>query len=204
MPRSELRAYEPRDHDDVYRVCVLTGDSGRDATGKFGDDSLLPDIYAGPYLALEPELATVVDVDGRVAGYLLATADTRRFAARYRELWLPGFALRHPLPEVIASDEDRLVRRGYRPELMIGPDQAAYPAHLHIDLLPELQRQGMGRALMRRLLAQLRERRIPGVQLGVGIANIDAQAFYARLGFHPLPSSPDDPFTLCLESSVEL
>jgi ribosomal protein S18 acetylase RimI-like enzyme len=199
-----LRPYEPRDHDDVYRVCVLTGDSGRDATGKFSDDSLLPDIYAGPYLALEPELATVVDVGGRVAGYLLAAADTRSFARRYRSDWLPGFVVRHPLPPIIASDEDRLVAVGHRPEGMIGPDLDRFPAHLHIDLLPELQRQGMGRALIGRLLAQLRERGIPGVQLGVGEANRDAQAFYARLGFRPLPSTPADPFALGLATSAEL
>lgn len=204
MPGPELRPYEPRDHADVCRVCVLTGDSGRDATGRFSDDTLLPDVYAGPYLALEPELATVVDVGGRVAGYLLAAADTPRFVAHYREEWLPGFAVRHPLPAVISTDEDRLVRRGHRPEGMIGPDLDAYPAHLHIDLLPELQRKGIGRALIRRLLGQLRERGIPGVQLGVGPANRDAQAFYARLGFHPLPSTPADPYSLCLETSAEL
>ena len=200
----ELRRYRPADRDDVYRVCVLTGDSGGDATGKFRDDSLLPDIYAGPYLELEPELATVVDVGGRVAGYLLAAADTRSFVERYRSSWLPGFAARHPLPAAIETEEDRVTRVGHHPEGMIGPDQDRYPAHLHIDLLPELQRQGLGRALIGRLLGQLRERGIPGVQLGVGESNLAAQAFYRRLGFHELPSAPDQPYTLCLESSAEL
>ena len=196
----ELRPYRPEDRDDVYRVCLLTGDSGRDATGKFSDDTLLADIYAGPYVALEPELATVVDVGGRVAGYLLAAADTASFVERYRSEWLPGFAARHPLPARLDSAEDRLVELGHHPERMIGPDQGRYPAHLHIDLLPELQRQGMGRALMRRLLGQLRERGIPGVQLGVGPENHAAQAFYARLGFRPLAG----PYVLALDSTAEL
>jgi len=203
-PAAVLRPYEPGDRDDVYRVCLLTGDSGRDASGKFSDDTLLPDIYAGPYLALEPELATVVDLGGRVAGYLLAAADTTSFVERYRRDWLPAFAARHPLPAEIRSEEDRLIAVGHRPEAMVGPDQDRYPAHLHIDLLPELQRQGLGRALMRRLLAELRERGIPGVQLGVGEANHAARAFYARLGFHPLPSAPDAASTLCIESSATL
>lgn len=199
-----LRPYQPGDRDDVYRVCLLTGDSGGDATGKFSDDTLLPDIYAGPYLALEPELATVVDVGGRVAGYLLAAADTTRFVERYRTDWLPGFAARHPQPAEIRSEQDRLIALGHRPEGMIGPDQDRYPAHLHIDLLPELQRQGLGRALIGRLLGQLRERGIPGVQLGVGEANHAARAFYARLGFHPLPSAPGTASALCIETSVML
>ncbi|GAA4160469.1 N-acetyltransferase [Gryllotalpicola daejeonensis] len=201
---TELRPYRPEDRADVYRVCLLTGDSGVDATGKFSDDTLLPDIYAGPYLELEPELATVVDVGGRVAGYLLAAADTLSFVERYRSAWLPGFAARHPLPPLLESAEDRLVDLGHHPERMIKSDQDRYPTHLHIDLLPELQRQGLGRALMRRLLDQLRERGIPGVQLGVGPDNVAAQTFYARLGFHRLPGSPDNPYALALESDAEL
>lgn len=199
-----LRPYEPRDRDDVYDVCVRTGDAGKDASGTYRDESLLPDIWAGPYLALEPELATVVDDGERVIGYLIAAADTEDFVRRYRRDWLPGYASRHPLPAQPVSDEDRIIAIGHRPEGMIGPDQDRYPAHLHIDLLPEAQGQGLGRALMRRLLAQLRERGVPGVQLGFAPSNTGAAAFYTRLGFHPLPSTPDDPYRVGLESDVEI
>ncbi|WP_022882999.1 GNAT family N-acetyltransferase [Gryllotalpicola ginsengisoli] len=201
---AQIRRYEPRDRDDVYDVCVKTGDSGTDATGLFSDDTLLPDIYAGPYLALQPDLAFVVDTGTRVAGYLLAAADTRDFVRRYRAEWLPGFAARHPSPVRVESAEDRMVCTGHEPERMIGPDQDRYPAHLHIDLLPELQGQGLGRALIRMLLAELRSRGIPGVQLGVGEQNRGARAFYRRLGFHPLPSSPQNELVLGLEADAEV
>jgi ribosomal protein S18 acetylase RimI-like enzyme len=199
-----LRPYEARDRADVYDVCVRTGDAGKDATGKYSDESLLPDIWAGPYLALEPELATVVDDGERVVGYLIAAADTEDFVRRYRQGWLPGYASRHPLPAQLESDEDRMIAIGHKPEGMIGPDQDRYPAHLHIDLLPEAQGQGLGRALMHRLLGQLRERGVPGVQLGFAPSNAGAGAFYARLGFHPLPSTPHDPYHVGLEPSATL
>jgi ribosomal protein S18 acetylase RimI-like enzyme len=58
-----------------------------------------------------------------------------------------------------------------------------YPAHLHIDLLPEAQGKGWGRALIDALLAALRNRKVPGLHLGVGGANTGAIAFYKKLGF---------------------
>ena len=42
------------------------------------------------------------------------------------------------------------------------PYAAEYPAHLHIDLLPELQGQGWGRRLIDTLVAALRERGVRG------------------------------------------
>ena len=80
----------------IYRVCVMTGTSGGDATGLHANDDVIPDICAGPYLAIEPELTFVVDTSERVAGDVIATGNTRRFARRYREGWLPAFAAKYP------------------------------------------------------------------------------------------------------------
>ena len=66
---------------------------------------------------------------------------------------------------------------------------ADYPAHLHIDLLPELQGLGFGRRLIDTLRAALAARGVAAVHLGMDAANTGARAFYARLGFHELPSS---------------
>jgi ribosomal protein S18 acetylase RimI-like enzyme len=69
-----------------------------------------------------------------------------------------------------------------------------YPAHLHIDLLPENQGQGLGRTLLDTLRSALAARGVPGVHLGMDPANTRARAFYDRYGFHELPShSPDAP-----------
>src|SRR5690625_4827608 len=58
-----------------------------------------------------------------------------------------------------------------------------WPAHVHIDLLPVVQGQGMGRATMIALLDLLRAAGAPGVHLGVDPANTGAVAFYERLGY---------------------
>ncbi|WP_394769826.1 GNAT family N-acetyltransferase [Lacisediminihabitans sp.] len=201
---NRIRQYEPRDLADLYEICVRTGASGGDATGQYGSDDLLGDIFAAPYATLEPELAFVVDTGDRVAGYLVATADTAAFVERYREEWLPRFDAKYPLVQPAVTADEEMIARGHNPDSMLAPGTELFPAHLHIDLLPELQGQGFGRALVRTLLAALRERDVPGVHLGVGIRNLGARAFYARLGFRPLPADPTNETLLGIRTDAEV
>ncbi|MEV4246775.1 GNAT family N-acetyltransferase [Streptosporangium canum] len=85
--------------------------------------------------------------------------------------------------------------RPYRPERMVLPELAAYPAHLHIDLLPDHQRKGHGRALMNAFLDALHGRGVPAVHLGMVSTNTPARAFYDRLGFHEIPVADSGPVT---------
>jgi len=178
-----IRRFRDTDRADVAEICLKTGDGGSDATGMHGSDELLADIFALPYVDLEPETAFVVDTGERVSGYIVAAADTRAFVDRYRRDWLPAF-----MEKYRAVEPSGILDLGLDPDRMIIQELDEYPAHLHIDLLPELQGQGMGRLLMRALLAELRERGVPGVHLGVSPSNTNARAFYKRLGFEPLPS----------------
>jgi GNAT superfamily N-acetyltransferase len=83
----------------------------------------------------------------------------------------------------------------HTPERMLLPELAAYPAHLHIDLLPPWQRRGFGRALTDTFLAALHDRAVPAVHLGMVSANTAARAFYDRLGFHEIPVPDPGPLT---------
>jgi ribosomal protein S18 acetylase RimI-like enzyme len=150
-----------------------------------------------PYVELEPDLALVVDTGERVAGYLVATADTRAFIERFRAEWRSGVTAKksplvkpgsHSAQVATATSSDEIIQVGMHPERMMIPEIDEFPAHLHIDLLAELQGQGVGRRLIRALLAELAERGVPGVHLGVSPRNTGARAFYSRLGFRPLPS----------------
>jgi GNAT superfamily N-acetyltransferase len=95
-----------------------------------------------------------------------------------------------PRPANPRSLEERIVElahaRGSGPE----PHAADYPAHLHIDLLPETQGQGVGRQLIETLSAELRRRGVPGVHLEVDPANTGAAAFYERIGMQRLATAP--------------
>lgn len=190
----EIRPYRPADRDQVARICLLTAAGGGDATGVYSDDTLMPEVFALPYVDYAPELAFVVADGERVLGYVIGVADTAAFVEWWRREWSPGFAARHPSPGAPtgrnpAFTETELVEAGTSPERMLIVELGDYPAHLHIDLLPELQGQGFGRRLIDTLRGALAARGVPAVHLGMDAANTGARAFYDRLGFHELPSS---------------
>ena len=175
-----IRRYRASDRDAVAEVCARMGG---DST--LTDPLLVPSVFALPYLELEPALAFVADDGGRVVGYVLGTADTRTFVRNYRRDWLPKLVDRYPRPDDEPSTpSEAVVDLLHAPERMLVPELAEYPAHLHVDLLPEHQRAGHGRALMAAFVDALARAGVPAVHLGVLTANTAARAFYDRLGFH--------------------
>jgi len=184
-----IRAYRPADLDAVYDICVRTGDAGGDARGQYSTDRLMGDIFAAPYVTLEPEHAHILDDGtGAAVGYVIGTADTPRFVRRYRDEWLPATAGRYPHPaDPPVTRQDSMLALLEHPERMIVPELADYPAHLHIDLLPEWQGKGWGRGLISALLAGLRAAGASRVHLGMAVANVSARAFYDRMGFTEIP-----------------
>lgn len=180
---STLHAGGPPDVPGVYRVCRLTADGGGDATALHADPDLLGHVWAGPYLAFPDAVAVVVRDAAGVAGYCLGVPDTAEFERWLEAEWLPLLRERHPAGTGTTPADRALVDRIHAwppadPALL-----RAYPAHLHIDLLPRLQGRGWGRRSLEALLDGLLARGAPGVHLGVNPANTRAVAFYERLGF---------------------
>ncbi|MFC7788966.1 GNAT family N-acetyltransferase [Microbacterium sp. MAHUQ-60] len=190
---SRIRPYRPSDREAMYDVCVKTADAGADATGLFEDDRLWGDIFAVPYVERHPDLAWVVESpDGRTIGYVVSTDDTEAFEAWFRDEWWPRVAARYPRSgETEPTRQDGIIDYADRRAPGREPHAAHYPAHLHIDLLPETQGQGLGRRLIETLFAELRRRGVPGLHLGMNPQNTGAGAFYERIGMHRLDSGPD-------------
>ena len=185
-----VRRYRPGDAEAVAGICVRTADAGGDATGVYQDEAILDDLFAAPYAELDPQLAFVLD-DGRgtAVGYLVATDDTVRFAERFRDEWLPRVADRHdPAPAGEPQGPDELMAwLLHHPERLLVPGLEAYPAHLHVDLLPSHQGRGHGSRLLDRVLRELAERGTPALHVGMLTANTAARPFYDRRGFHEIP-----------------
>lgn len=189
----QIRPYRDADRDALYEICVKTADAGGDATGILTDDRLWGDIWAVPYAVRQPDLCWVVESDdGRTIGYLVATDDTDAFEQWFRDQWWPSKVMTYPLSGAAEpTREDSLIGYANRRAPGVEKHTAEYPAHLHIDLLPETQGMGMGRQLMDILFAELRRRGVTGLHLGMNPANVRAGAFYERLGMRRLESNPD-------------
>src|SRR5690606_28178077 len=85
---ARIRHYQPGDAPALYQICLRTGDRGEDATGHYTDPDLLGHVYVGPYLALAPRFAFVLD-DGAPVGYALGVPDTAEFARACERSWWP-------------------------------------------------------------------------------------------------------------------
>jgi ribosomal protein S18 acetylase RimI-like enzyme len=184
-----IRRARGDDLDALYDICLRTGDSGGDASALYADPSILGDIYAAPYAALEPDLALVAEDEAGVAAYIVGTADTRGFEARCESQWWPGRRALYPdprdsgaSPKAWSLDQWRALQI-HRPSLIPDAIVAAAPAHLHINLLPRLQGRGVGRALMDAWLTAVAARGAGGAHLGCSAANGRALRFYDAYGF---------------------
>ena len=196
---ASIRPYREGDLPAVYDICVRTAAAGGDARGLCSSDDLMPDLFAGPYVHLAPDLAFVLDDGTRAVGYVVGTADTAAFVRAYRQVWIPRLADRYPVPPSPPSpprtpDEELLVLH-HRPERMLLPELAPYPAHLHVDLLPSHQGAGHGRALVEVFLAAAARAGAPALHVGMVTANTRARGFYDRLGFTEIPVPDAGPVT---------
>ncbi|MET0940153.1 MAG: GNAT family N-acetyltransferase [Mesorhizobium sp.] len=196
-----LRNATRSDHAGLNHVCLLTGDAGADASAREDDPDLLGLIYAIPYQVLEPDFAFVID--GRqgvgVVGYVLGAPDTGRFNRRLEAEWFPRLRARvahAPLDKARWQGSDWARHAIHHPEYVNPPSLHGFPAHGHIDLLPQARGKGVGRQAMNHLMRRLASAGAPGVHLHVSPRNKKALAFYARLGFCRL-TSPELPDHTC-------
>lgn len=191
----QIRRYRPGDEDAAYEVCLKTGDSGQDGTHLFRDDPrALGNIYVGPYLQLEPELAFVLEDAQGVCGYVLGALDSRKFYRAFAEQWLPPLRRQQPEPTgdpATWTPSQRMYHQYYHPDVVCPEPYDQYPSHLHIDLLPRVQGRGLGHDMMQRLLDELAARKTPGVHLGMAPSNARAEKFYKKIGFHELARTSD-------------
>lgn len=185
--RFTIRPYESKDFDDVYQICLQTADAGQDGTHLYKDPKVVGHLYAGPYVALEPSLAFVLEDDLGVCGYVLGALDTKVFRARFVKEWLPPLQKIYPDPQgksELWTLDERIYYEIHHPRLEIYRVLEPYPSHLHIDLLLRAQGQGNGTRMINRLFNALREGGSHAVHLGTGQKNERAIMFYEKLGFH--------------------
>jgi ribosomal protein S18 acetylase RimI-like enzyme len=203
MSRAAIRPYRARDLDDLYRICLLTGDGGNDATPMFDDPRILGHIVAAPYGLFEPSLAFVAEDELGVGGYIVGALDSKAFERRLEMEWWPALRLRYPAPPSgLAPDQltpDQRAARFIHVPLTV-PDGLArdYPSHLHINLVPRLQSQGLGRQMMSTLMCALRELGSAGLHFFVTPTNRRAADFYRHLGFTEIPRA-DGPLIFAMD-----
>lgn len=184
-----IEAAAIHDMAGVYRTCLLAGEAGADASDLYRDPDLLGHVYTGPYLASEQGSQLIVVDEAGHAGYLLSADDTLAFESWAEREWWPPLRERYPILDD-GSHDARMIELIHNPERTPEALAREYPAHLHIDLQQRARGSGLGRTLIERLLAELRQREVVGVHLGVDSRNTNAVGFYEHLGFRSVDEEP--------------
>jgi ribosomal protein S18 acetylase RimI-like enzyme len=190
----QIRAFRSTDLNDLYRICLATGVGGCDAAALYRDPKLLGQVYAAPYAVLAPRSVLIVDDSAGVAGYIVGAPETRDFETRLEAEWWPALRTlyRDPAgePRPGWSRDQQISHMIHHPRITASEVVDRYPAHLHINLLPHLRGQGIGRRLMERWLTVVQDMGARGAHLAVGAGNQRAIRFYRACGFHELDRVP--------------
>ncbi|MEX0349454.1 MAG: GNAT family N-acetyltransferase [Paracoccaceae bacterium] len=191
----EIRRARPEDLDAYYRISLLTGDRGGDATQLYRRPRLMGQIYSAPYLLYSPALCLSLVADGRVAGYCVGAADTDTFASVLERDWWPPLRAAHPMPDIARRDqwtvEERRIAAIHRPKRPPRRLVECYPAHVHLNLLPECQGKGWGARLLREWFSIARVAGVGAVHLGANPGNSRAIAFWNSQSFEHVPVDGD-------------
>ena len=193
-----LRPFAEPDLDSLYAIALATGLAGGDASALYQDGRMMGHIYAAPYAALNPETAFVVEDGAGVAGYIVGVLDTDAFEARLEREWWPILRpiYRDPSgdpPETWNADQRRS-HTIHHPRPTPAPIVEAFPAHVHMNLLPRIQGRGVGQSLLDLWIHTVCAEGATGIHVGVNRHNHRAIRFWERCGFDRLavPSAPAD------------
>lgn len=180
-----IRPYEEKDKNRLRLICrETTGEENKTSENKLRSITLIFNDY---FTENEPHnIFVAADERDEAMGYVICSTNLNKF----RKKMLTTYALRviktYPLslPLHLAS------------VIAVFITKKRYRVHLHIDIMPEAQRQGLGTKLINELCAHLKKQDIRHVS----VLTIDKKSmgykFYCRYGFRIVGKIPGGRYTM--------
>lgn len=178
-----IRPYEKKDFRYIQDICFET--SWLKDKPDYTNRAVVCAMYCDYYLDNEPEYCFVaVDENDVPVGYNLCAVDLDTYREQMTENYL------QMVRKLSGSDYYR-----YAAEIKLEQRyiKQGYTAHLHVDILEEYQRQGVGTKLLETLENKLTQASVEGLYLVCGVKNQAARDFYEKRGFIDI-----DYFTGCV------
>ena len=203
-----IRPYQPADREALHQIGADTAFFGDPVEAYLDDRHVFIDGFYAYYTDFEPEHAWVACGDGRVVGFLTGCADTARrqrilrnkIAPRLLMGWLQGKYHTGPKTWHYLLSGLRAVLLGEVPH----PNLSGYPAHLHINLLPDWRGRGLGQQLISACLDQMTSLGLPGIHLETTSMNIAAVHLYEKMGFRILEAKSTHLYQGLVDQPVEI
>ncbi len=175
-----VRKYEERDAENVKFACLNA--EGYNSIEHEDTRQLVLHTFCEYYIEREPENCFVLDDDGRAVGFIISAES---FAPYKKALHEEYCEKNKVLGEErynwsLASTE---IHEKFKDE---------YPAHFHINILPEYQRVGAGGMLLKALFEHYKSKGVKGVMLSCSAENEVGLGFYRKYGFKELEKNQYD------------
>lgn len=173
-----IRKYKETDREQVIYICLndmLKTNYPQDII------DYVEWMFSRYYVDIEPDICYVaVDENDKAVGYIYGSKDYDYYQNNFGPYIRKVSELKNRafLGEALTEMFDHAIYKD------------KYPAHLHIDILPEYQSKGFGSKLINSFCDELKSRGIKGVMLIVGAENEGARRFYERNGFELLQTVP--------------
>lgn len=168
-----IRPYQKKDYRYVQDICFATNTILEEDTPL--NRAVLCAMYCDYYLDNQAEHCFVaVDENDLPVGYVLCCVDDDDYDEKMDELYLP-IVRKLNSTQFFHFNAQRKIKQHYI--------RNGYTAHLHIDVLPDYHRQGIGTQLINALETQLKQMYVEGLHLVCGAKNTVARAFYEKNNF---------------------
>ena len=170
-----IRKYKPADRERLRYICKeTTWDDNKNDENKLES---IPMIFNDYFTEYEPEnIFVAVNEEDIPVGYVICSSNFSLFR------------------EKMMSDIRKRVKNTYYPSVLmfyatliaVTITKKEYRTHLHIDLLPETQRQGLGTKLIDALTEHLKEKGIKNVSVLTISTDSMGYKFYTKYGFRTI------------------
>lgn len=193
MTDISIEKCKPQDLEAISEICYSTGYMGEDLSGRgiFEDRTLFCYLFCDYYPVFESSHCFVAvdrDSGNRIVGYIIGTDNTYRQLKNYilrfsmrivlRMLFITPWKYPESFRAVCFMAVNGLRHGG---KSFSSKD---FPAHFHINILPQYQRFGIGSRLISTFESHLSEIGIKGVHLTTSNRNYKAIPFYEGRGYN--------------------
>lgn len=175
----------------IADICYKTGFMGEDLTGsgRFNDKILFSYLFCLYYPLYEIDNCFVALDDDKngIVGYILGSRNTIEQEKRFTRKMVSRIVFRMCTHTIFFHPESFSAVLSFMKSLELKEIEKTvytkYPAHLHMNILPEYQKRGIGSMLIHTFEEYMNDKEVTGVHIWTSNKNVKAVPFYSKQGY---------------------